>query len=120
MRTSTGEDYILLEDSAALAVLPENERLRLEAMLVTALQAPFLWASPSPAFVADLERDLVSAAQRRQRVLYWLGAAGGSVLSLIGGVLVWQVWRKQQARGPVTQHVLPRSRRIGGLRRQPA
>lgn len=118
MRTQTGDDYILLEDSAEPTTLPPGERQRMESMLVTVLQAPFLWASPSPVFIADLERDLVSAAQRRQRTLYWLGAAGGSVLSLVGGVLVWYFWHRQQTRHLDAHDLVPRTRRVGVLRRQ--
>lgn len=95
MNTRRGEAYIVLEDSGAAALLPAQQQ-SLETALLAALSAPSLWGAPSPTFVADLERDLLVAAQRRRRALHLLGAVGGGALSLLGGALVWYFWRRQQ------------------------
>ncbi len=113
MKTRTGDEYILLEDSVAEIVLPLVQQQRLEMVLAAALQKPTLWAVPSPAFVADLERNLLLATRRRQRLWYWLGAAGGGALSLLGGALVWHLWRKQRAHLSGPHWFVPRFRGAG-------
>lgn len=120
MRTRTGDEYILLEDSGTETALPPVQQQHLEAALLATLQAPSLWDTPSPAFVAALQRDLVFAAKRRQRILHWLGAAGGGVLSLIGGALVWYLWRKQGGRPVVPRELVSPARSAHIWRRQPA
>ncbi len=95
-KSRTKDVYILLENTSGAAALLPLQQQRLEAALLAALQSSSAWVMPSPQFVADLERDLIQAAQRRQQLWYWLGAAGGGVLSLLGGGLLWYYfWRKQ-------------------------
>jgi len=97
-KSPTKDGYILLENTSGAAALLPFQQQRLEAALLAALQSSSARVMPSSLFVADLERELVRAAQRRQRLWYWLGAAGGGVLSLIGGVLLWYYfWRKPPA-----------------------
>lgn len=120
MRTRTGDEYILLEDSAAVAGLPPAQQQQLELALVVAVTMPSLWAAPAPEFVAELERDLLLAAQRRRRALYLLGAAGGGVLSLVGGALVWYLWRRQQEPSSAPRRPALAFRGAGMARRQPA
>lgn len=98
--------------------MPEEQRA-LEMVLVTALQAPSLWDAPAPTFVADLERDLMAAARRRQ-VWQVLGAVGGGVLSVVGGALVWYWWRRQRLPATPSRAAPAQARGIGLWRRQPA
>lgn len=120
MRTRTRDEYILLEDSGAETALLPVQQQHLEAALLATLQAPLLWVAPSPAFVTALQRDLVLTAKRRQRALHWLGAAGGGVLSLIGGAIVWYLWRKQGPRPAFVRGLVPPARSAPLWRRQPA
>ncbi|MBN1921558.1 MAG: hypothetical protein JW892_09955 [Anaerolineae bacterium] len=120
MRTRIGDEYILLEDSGAETALLPVQQQPLEAALFATLQAPSLRDAPSPAFVAALQRELVLAVKRRQRALHWLGAAGGGVLSLIGGVLVWYLWRRQGARPIAPRGLVFPARSAPLWRRQPA
>jgi len=120
MRKHTGDEYILLEDSCAETALLPVQQQCLEGALLAALQAPPLWGAPSPTFVTTLQRDLMLAAQRRQRLLHWLGAASGGILSLLGGALVWYLLRKQGAHPSVSRGAVFHSRSAHIWRRQPA
>jgi len=118
MRTHTGDEYILLEDSCVETALLPVQQQCLEGALLAALQAPSLWGAPSPAFITTLQRDLMLAAQRRQRLLHWLGAASGGILSLIGGALVWYLWRKQGSHPSASRGAVFHSRSAHIWRRQ--
>jgi hypothetical protein len=86
--------YIILGES----FLP-REKQALEHSISVALVP----ASPSEFFVSDLEQQLIDEAKRHQQDqqallqgLRVVGLIGGGLLSVVGGVLMWLLWRKHQ------------------------
>ena len=76
-----------------------------EATVAAALTPALASAKPSEAFVAHLGRQLSAAAQRdaqeqktREQRLRIAGAVGG-VISLVGGLVFWLVWRQHHKPG---------------------
>jgi len=76
-----------------------------EATVAAALAPALASAKPSEAFVAHLGRQLSAAAQRdaqeqktREQRLRIAGAVGG-VISLVGGLVFWLVWRQHHKPG---------------------
>lgn len=72
-----------------------------QAVLERNIPAVLTPVRPVETFVSDLERELITAAQRQQReqVQFWrgvrtLGMIGGGLLSVVGGVFMWVVWRQ--------------------------
>jgi len=60
-------------------------------------------ASPSEFFVSDLEQQLIDEAKQHQQDqqallqgLRVVGFIGGGLLSIVGGVLMWLLWRRHQ------------------------
>ncbi len=76
-----------------------------EATVAAALTPALASGKPSEAFVAHLGRQLSEAAQRdaqaqktRDQRLRIAGAVGG-VISLVGGLVFWLVWRHHHKPG---------------------
>jgi len=76
-----------------------------EATVAAALTPALASAKPSEAFVAHLGRQLSEAAQReaqaqktREERLRIAGAVGG-IVSLVGGLVFWLVWRQHHKPG---------------------
>ncbi len=82
--------YLILQD---YVYVPPHERRAIERAVAAAVRP----VEPTPAFVAQLEQDLLEEATRMvekrshapQRVLWILGIMTGGLLPLIGGLLVW-------------------------------
>ncbi len=92
--------YITLSEE-----IPFEEKRALEQSIANVL-IPVL---PSEAFVRRLHRDLVAEAERQQaastaseqrtpRILRLVGLVGGGILYVIGGVVVWLLWRHSDER----------------------
>jgi hypothetical protein len=91
--TETKRDELSLAEQAAL------ERTLSKALFVVV---------PSDKFVAQLGQHLAEAAkheaeaeQRRERRLRTAGLVGG-LFSVLGGLVVWLLWRKRHGKTPLT------------------
>jgi len=91
--------YIVLQES-----IPASEHQKMER----ALAAVLLRVPPAKTFVERLGDALIAEAglryaryQQHRQTLRMLSVIGGSVLSIVGGVLVWSVAhrRRDSARG---------------------
>ena len=76
-----------------------------EATVAAVLTPALASAKPSEAFIAHLGRQLSEAAQREARAqktreerLRIAGAVGG-IVSLVGGLVFWLVWRQHHKPG---------------------
>jgi len=93
--------YLTLQD---YVYVPPNERRAIEQAVAAAVHP----VEPPPAFVAQLEQDLLEEATRMvekrnrapQRVLWILGIMTGGLLPLIGGLLVWVFTNREGRRPP--------------------
>ncbi len=81
------------------------EQAALEGALAAALTPALSAGKPSDQFVAQLGQQLAAAAdrelgaeQRRERQLRTAGLVGlaGGLFSLVGGVVVWLLWRQRR------------------------
>ena len=78
---------------------------------LTAALTPVL---PAPAFVARLGYDLIEAAasrlearQRRHQVWWTVGWVGGSILTVVGGLVGLRFWQRRSAQSAMETTEIP-------------
>ncbi len=83
-----------------------NEQQALERVIEETF-APVL---PSELYVSELEQELVETAKRQYEIqqhmeqgLHVMGWIGGGLLSIVGGVLMWLLWRQHRIKKPSTK-----------------